>query len=139
MDTQDAALADVLLSEEELRQAEEFRRSKNTSVLVIVFADMEGSAALHESLGQVQFQRVRDQMMQVLVDAVTEKGEGIVLKNTGDGVLAIFAEPSTAVERALAIQSELHGDPYIKVRIGMDIDGVRIDQIANLRALRAGQ
>jgi len=132
MGTRNTALADVSLSKKDLQKAEEFRRIKNTSVLVIVFADMERSARLRESLGEVQFDPIRKRMMQVLVDAITESGDGIVIKNTGDGVLAIFAEPSTAVERGVAIQNQLHGDPYISVRIGMDMGQVAVERKGGL-------
>ncbi len=134
MRTKNIALADVSLSQEDLQKAEEFRRTKNTSVLVVVFADMERSARLRESLGEVQFERIRDRMMQVLVDTITESGDGIVIKNTGDGVLAIFAEPSTAVERGVSIQNQLHGDPYISVRIGMDMGQVAVERKGGLTA-----
>ncbi len=134
MGSKDIALADFSLSKEDLRKAEEFRRSKNTSVLVIVFADMERSAQLRENLGEVQFELVRDRMMQVLQDTITEGGDGIIIKNTGDGVLAIFAEPSTAAERGVAIQNQLYGDPYISVRIGMDMGQVAVERKGGLTA-----
>lgn len=134
MGAKDIALADLSLSQEDLRKAEEFRRRKNTSVLVIVFADMERSARLRENLGEVQFELVRGRMMQVLQDTITESGDGIIIKNTGDGVLSIFAEPSTAVERGVAIQNQLYGDPYISVRIGMDMGQVAVERKGGLTA-----
>ncbi len=41
---------------------------------------------------------------------------GAVVKSTGDGVLAVFAEPSTAVERAIEIQNTLVEDSSFKLR-----------------------
>ncbi len=134
MSTKDPMSADISLSQEDLQKAEEFRRRKNTSVLVIVFADMESSARLREDLGEVQFELIRNRMMKVLMDTVAKNGDGVVLKNIGDGVLAIFAEPSTAVERGVAIQNQLYGDPYISVRIGMDMGQVAVERKGGLTA-----
>lgn len=128
MDSRGGTLKDVSLSQDDLQKAEEFRRSKDTSVLVIMFADMEGSTALRENMGDVRFEVIRKRVKQVLVDTVTGDDAGIVLKDTGDGVLAVFAEPSSAVERALAIQDQLHRDPYIEVRIGMDMGQVAVER-----------
>ena len=49
---------------------------------------------------------------------------GAVVKSTGDGVLAVFSEPSTAVQRALEIQERMLRQKTIQLRIGMDMGQV---------------
>jgi hypothetical protein len=63
----------------------------------------------------------------LLTQVITRDGVGEVIKSTGDGLLAVFTEPSIAVERALEIQEKLYRHPYICVRIGLDMGQVRAE------------
>jgi class 3 adenylate cyclase len=60
----------------------------------------------------------------MLHETIERDGSGAVVDRTGDGVLAVFAEPSAAVERGLRIQSRLRGHPHIRVRVGIDMGQV---------------
>jgi class 3 adenylate cyclase len=102
-----------------------------TRLLVVFFDDMKGSTALKETMAATRdeqaFQQLRREHDAILTDIITRDNEGEVVKSTGDGVLALFHRPSTAVERAVEIQDRLHGHPHLSVRIGMDMGEVRVE------------
>ncbi len=60
-------------------------------------------------------------------------GVGEVIKSTGDGMLAVFTEPTTAVEKALEIQAYYRNHPYISLRIGMDMGQVRVEKFGGVQ------
>jgi class 3 adenylate cyclase len=105
--------------------------SLDTSLLVVFFSDMKGSTALKEDMterwDEGAFQRLRHEHDALLAEVITRDRAGEVIKSTGDGFLAVFSKPSTAVERALEIQERLRGHPQIRVRIGMDMGEVSVE------------
>ena len=106
-------------------------QTEETVVRVIFFTDMKGSTALKEDLAErwdeQAFQRLRQEHDALLVECITRDQAGQVIKATGDGFLAVFTKPSTAVERAMEIQEKLRGHPQIRVRIGIDMGEVRVE------------
>lgn len=104
-----------------------------TSVVVIFFDDMKGSTALKEHMAEKwdeqAFQKLRKEHDALLTAIITRDRAGEVIKSTGDGLLAIFYKPSTAVERAIEIQEKLHAHPHLSVRIGMDMGEVRVESV----------
>lgn len=106
--------------------AEEYRRRKTTSVLAIVFTDIAGSTHLREKLGEIQYEKIREAFEAQFADVICRDDAGAVVKGTGDGALAVFAEPSTAVERCIEVQDSLRRDPQIKLRIGIDMGQVSV-------------
>jgi class 3 adenylate cyclase len=121
------------LSSEDIRKVDGFRRSKETAVLVIMFTDLEGSTEIAERLGERYAQKVRQIHEKILVEIIERQTDGLNIKNIGDSLMSIFAEPSTAVERALDIQAAVrvyntrHPDEEpIVVRIGMHMGQVSV-------------
>jgi class 3 adenylate cyclase len=117
------------LNEHDLRQVEGYAASRNTSVLVLFFTDMQGSSALKQRVTEVASEplfhnTVKKEHDEIIREVITRDGSGAIIKDTGDGFFAVFAEPSTAVERALELQAVFHGHPYIAVRIGIDMGQV---------------
>jgi class 3 adenylate cyclase len=110
-----------------LRVAEEYRRGKETSVLAIMFTDIVGSTELREQLGEVAYELQREAHDESIRDLVELDRAGAVVKSTGDGALAVFAEPSTAVAKALQIQASLASHNYFKLRIGIDMGQVTVN------------
>ena len=106
-------------------------RSEDTRVRVVFFDDMRGSTALKERLtgrgGEEAFQELRKEHDRLVTEVVTRDEAGEVIKSTGDGLIALFERPSTAVERAVEIQDRLRGHPHIRVRIGLDVGEVRLE------------
>ncbi|HET6781268.1 MAG TPA: adenylate/guanylate cyclase domain-containing protein [bacterium] len=104
-----------------------------TRLLVVFFDDMKGSTALKETMAATRdeqaFQKLRREHDAILTEIITRDHAGEVIKSTGDGLLALFQKPSTAVQRAIEIQDRLHGHPHLSVRIGMDMGEVRVESI----------
>lgn len=66
----------------------------------VLFADLRGSTALYESLGNAQATAVVTQTINALAQRVPAMG-GQVVKTLGDGLMAVYAVPSMAVASAM--------------------------------------
>jgi class 3 adenylate cyclase len=126
------------IDEQQLAIIDEFRKRRNTSVLTIMFTDMKGFTALTEEKGEQYTNRLVDLHDALLTKIIEAEGAGKVLRYIGDSVMAIFSEPSTAVERALLIQSEIDkfNKTYpqledISVRIGLDMGQITVKNDIN--------
>jgi class 3 adenylate cyclase/CheY-like chemotaxis protein len=115
-----------ILDENAVRTAEEYRRRKATSVLAIMFTDIAGSTELREQLGEVTYELQREAFDRNTRNLVEAEGAGAIVKSTGDGAFAVFAEPSTAVMKALALQAMLRTHNYFRLRIGIDMGQVAV-------------
>lgn len=106
-------------------------RTEETSLLVVMFDDMQASTTvkrrLSERASEEAFHELRREHDQLVTEIVERGGAGEVIKSTGDGLIVIFKAPSVAVERAVEIQEALHKHPDLKVRIGMDMGEVRLE------------
>ncbi|PCJ59954.1 MAG: hypothetical protein COA79_09110 [Planctomycetota bacterium] len=99
--------SELSLEEIDLIAINEFRKLKNTSVLTIMFTDIKGFTKMTETKGEEYSNVCRRKHDEILVGIIEENQSGKVIKHIGDAVMAIFAEPSMAVERALKIQKEM--------------------------------
>ena len=70
-----------------------------TQSRAVVFADLRGSTALFESLGNTQATAVVTQCVAMLGGVVTRR-RGHMVKTLGDGLMAVFAKALDAVEAA---------------------------------------
>lgn len=112
----------------------------------VVFADMTGSTALYESLGNERAAAVVAPVTQAMGACVQRHG-GRVVKNLGDGVLGLFAEPGAAVLAAVAMMRE-HRQwfapqaslPHVAIHIGLasgevvEVDGDCYGDAVNVAA-----
>lgn len=71
----------------------------------VVFADMTGSTALYEALGNEGAAAVVAPLTQAMGVCIQQHG-GRVVKSLGDGVLGLFAEPGDAVLAAAELMRE---------------------------------
>jgi adenylate cyclase len=65
----------------------------------VLFADLRGSTALYETLGNTEATSVVTQSV-ALIARVVESCGGAVVKTLGDGLMAIFEQPAGAVQAA---------------------------------------
>jgi len=114
------------IDEKTIEVAENYRQRKSTSVLTIVFTDIVNSTALREELGEREYERIREDHDRFMALKIEEGDAGVIVKSTGDGVLAVFSEPSTAVEKLLQIQRKMVHHPCFKLRIGIDMGQVTV-------------
>ena len=70
----------------------------------IVFADLVGSTALYERLGNDAARAIVARAMKELAACVHDH-RGVVIKHIGDAVMACFPEPADAAEAARAMQA----------------------------------
>lgn len=71
----------------------------------VVFADIAGSTALFETLGNGQAAALVAQLTRGIAACVQDHG-GRVVKKLGDGVLGVFAQPDQAVAASAALMRE---------------------------------
>ena len=124
----------ALFAQDELQRIEQYRRDKNTSVLVVMFTDITGSTEFAETHGEAAYNALRHRHNEILLGIIERDGAGRFVKNIGDAIMAVFAKPSDAVERALEIQRTLRehnavaaeGETIV-IRIGMHMGQVAKD------------
>ena len=123
------------LGRAELESVDRFRRLRETAVLTIMFTDLVGFTELTEERGEQHANTVRRLHDEILESVITEGEAGVVVKHIGDAVMAVFSEPSTAVERALRIHDALAraGEAHpevgpISVKIGLDMGQVTVEE-----------
>jgi adenylate cyclase len=63
----------------------------------VLFADLRGSTSMYETLGNAEATTVVTRSVALLARVVEEHG-GQVVKTLGDGLMAIFPEPSAAIQ-----------------------------------------
>jgi class 3 adenylate cyclase len=76
------------------------------SDLTVLFADLRGSTALYETLGNAEATSVVTHCVSALTKPVAEIG-GHVVKTLGDGLMAVFPLPSPAVQSAMQMHDLL--------------------------------
>ena len=117
----------------EILNIQSYIQKKNTAVLTIMFTDIKGFTELTEQKGEQYATQFRSHHDTILTQVIEEEGAGLIIKFIGDAVMAVFSEPSVAVERALKIQQRL--DEFnasqqefapINVRIGLHMGQVSI-------------
>ena len=87
-----------------------------------VFSDLEASTRLWEEHPE-EMGPALERHFEILSQAVGE-GRGTIVKNTGDGLIAVFDSPSDAVAMALGAQRALGGEEWgasapLRARIGI--------------------
>jgi len=65
----------------------------------VLFADLRGSTALYETLGNTEATTVVTRSVSLIAQIVSTSG-GVVVKTLGDGLMAVFADPAAAVVAA---------------------------------------
>lgn len=123
------------LSSGEVTKIEEFRKSKQTAILAILFSDIVNSTFAAEKLGEEAYSKLRHIHDELFKKIVCRDNAGIIIKEIGDSFLCVFAEPSTAVLRALEFQHgiKLNSDHLttqnftLTVRIGIHVGQVAVE------------
>jgi class 3 adenylate cyclase len=88
-----------------------------TAEVTVMFGDLEGFTPLTERLGDAGVAQVLHQLDWIVRDGLTAH-HGHRATSSGDGFMALFAEPADALRAAIQIQRALAGAP-IRMRIGV--------------------
>ncbi len=123
------------LSAAEISKIEEFRKAKQTAVLAILFSDIVNSTFATEKLGEQTYARLRHIHDDLFKNIMCRDQAGIIIKEIGDSFLCVFAEPSTAVLRALEFQHAIHKNKdnltihgyTLMVKIGIHVGQVAVE------------
>ena len=96
--------------------------SQKKAKLAILFADISGSTALYDQLGDVQALLLVTKCLDIMIAELAPL-QGVLIKTIGDEIMCTFPTPIAALEAACAMQSAIKrerpgGDIYINVRIG---------------------
>ena len=109
----------------------------------ILFSDIVRSTEMAESLGDRAWSAVIG-VHQTIADDVVEAGRGRLVKSTGDGILAVFPDPASALDGAVELRAKLH-EMGVTVRVGLhsgrievaddnDVSGVAVHIAARVMA-----
>lgn len=90
--------------------------------LVIMFADIGGSTALYERVGDVEAHRLVAESLGLMRDCI-EASSGVLLRTVGDAALASFERADDALAAACDMQNA-HASRPLSVRIGIHIGEV---------------
>lgn len=122
------------LRKEEIQSLHDYIQERNTAILVIMFTDLKGFTQLTEEKGDRFSNNLRKFHDHTMLSIIEENHQGKIIKFIGDAVMAVFSEPTQAVDRALAIQREFRDNLQehpelgeISVRIGLHMGQVAID------------
>jgi DNA-binding NarL/FixJ family response regulator len=110
--------------------------------VTVLFADVEGSTALLERLGQARWLQGLAEYETLLTTTVTAHG-GTLVKALGDGHLLAFPSARAALRSAIEIQRALplDGAPDLRVRMGMHTGepAVREDDLHGRTVVKAAR
>jgi len=123
------------LSSDEVRKIEEFRKAKQTAILAILFSDIVNSTYATEKLGEQAYSKLRHLHDELFRKIMCRDNAGIIIKEIGDSFLCVFAEPSTAVLRAVEFQQAINLNKAhlttqhytLTVRIGIHVGQVAVE------------
>ena len=120
---------------QEIKKVDEYRKSNKTAILTILFTDIVGYTEFTEEIGEEKSNQIRNLHDKLFIDIITKNEGGEIIKHIGDSFLAVFAEPSLAVERILEFQTEIKkkkdnftvGNRSIQVRAGLHLGQVSLE------------
>ena len=98
----------------------------------VLFTDLVGSTALRSRIGEEAADQLRVKHDALISDAIVVN-RGLVVKHTGDGVMATFSAAVDAVAAAVAIQQAVDGhnrrsaDERMEVRVGISVGDVTFE------------
>jgi len=103
------------------REGAPTKLSPSTAPLTILFTDITSSTALTQQLGDAKAQELV-RAHNDIVRAALKDHAGSEIKHTGDGIMASFASPSSALDCAVAIQRAVAAkdDAHLGVHVGIN-------------------
>ena len=96
--------------------------SENDLEVAILMADISGSSALYEDVGDTNALR----LVGICLDnlrAIVEREGGTFIRSKGDDVLAIFADAAAALKASRAMLSQQMAGPSLDIHVGILHEG----------------
>ena len=100
-----------------------------SGLVSVLFTDLVGSTELMSQLGDRAFDELRRRHFAALSKAVAAHG-GEEVKNTGDGIMAVFPSAAEAVEAAVAMQQATARQARVTplaIRVGMAVGDATLE------------
>jgi adenylate cyclase len=85
------------------------------ALLAVLFADVSGSTALYDALGDVRARSIVARCIAIMTEATHHHG-GTLIKTIGDEVMTIFPNATAAAEAACDMQDEITGQMVVEGR-----------------------
>ena len=79
---------------------------QQTVVRCVMFSDLRGSTGLYETLGNAFATQLVSRAVSVLGQVISSR-DGVLVKTLGDGLMATFTEPCTAIQAAVDMHAAL--------------------------------
>jgi class 3 adenylate cyclase len=127
---------DLSLKANEIQTIDDYLKNSKTSVLTILFTDIQGFTEYSDLNGDQKTSGMRQVHDQIMQEEIENNQTGKIIKFIGDAVMAIFSEPSAAVEIAVKIAVKIQrkllhlyeiGEFPLKVRMGLHLGQVTIE------------
>lgn len=120
----------------EVARVADFISARSTALLVIMFVDIVESTRHAAEHGDGASDAMRRQFEELLIDQLKDDTRSMLLKFLGDGAIAVFTEPSYAIEVATNIQRNARAVPVgprgrlsgLPLRIGLHLGQVTIEK-----------
>ncbi len=98
---------------------------------IVMFADVAGSTAIYENLGDVEARERISRALNSLI-SICKRHKGVLVKTIGDEILVYFSDADLALMAAQAIQETMEDDRSpetvgISIRIGMHFGSVILE------------
>ncbi len=120
------------MSFEEIGRVQKFGSDEFSPVLTVVCTDIVGSVTIVQKIGAHAYHNLKaERHDKPIIEIITRDQKGIIIKPRGDGFMCIFSSPSVATERALEIQQKFHNDDLFKLRIGISMGEVFIEEVGS--------
>ena len=81
----------VEFTPEDVRRVDTYRRSEDTSVLTVMFTDIQGFTEITETQGDQVANELRRRHDEIVCSIIEDRGAGRVIKHIGDAVMAVFS------------------------------------------------
>jgi class 3 adenylate cyclase len=121
---------------QDVMRVDAYRASHRVALLAILFSDIVNYARLCESISDAAMAKVRSAFDLLTADCIETQHRGLIVKRLGDAVLAVFAEPVSAVFAALDLYDQLRASPVggvqLNLRTGIHLGQVAIEQSGTL-------
>ena len=99
--------------------------------VTILISDLVGSTGLEARVGAATAHDLRREYFEILREA-TDSAGGREVKNTGDGIMAVFESGAAAVSAGVSMQQRLEGrnrgaDEQLTIRVGISLGDATVE------------
>ena len=123
------------LTPDDIEKIERYRQTKRTSVVTILFTDIEGFTGFTYRVGELISGKLRHIHDEIVITQVKKDEYGEIIKQIGDSFLIIFSDPTLAVKYAMRLQELFrlnsenltYNDYTLKIRIGLHMGQVSVE------------